>query len=368
MLHVDLPTNDDLRYLAAAEGLTVTIYVPTTPVTPQADADRIAFGNLARDGVQAARDAGLSTADAAALQEALDDLVDDDDFWAHQAHGLAVVATVDRVNTFRLPTPVGPSVHTGDRAHLAPLVAAAAAPRAFIALALSADGARLLESAGDGVALRVPVPDMPVSASDHAGKASINDRSHSGRLVGDEGRNVHLRSYARAVHAAVRPLLHGESEPLVLVATEPLAGMYRAVSTYPHLVADGVDLSADHLDDAAVIQRAAPVADAASNAETDRLLGLLVERQQAGRAALDASTVARAAVQGAVDTLLIDTRAGIGGRVGDDGSLLDGGTDSSVVEDLVRLVVATGGAVRDVPTDRLPNATPVAAILRWASS
>jgi hypothetical protein len=369
MLHVDTPTDDDLRRMAAFGGTaTVSVYLPTTPVTVDADGDRIAFVNLAREALEAvvAGDPPRGVAEAMALH--LDDLADDDDFWAHQARGLAVFAAESGVVTFRLAEPAGPVAYAGLRARLAPLVAAATTPRAFLVLDLSADGARLLECPGDGTGAEVEVAGMPTSASDHAGKASINDRSHSGRLVGDEGRNVHLRSYVRAVDAALRPLLHGQAEPLVLVATEPLASMFRSVSTYAHLSAEGISTSADQLDDDAVARLATPVADRAASEAIAGLVALLDERQNAGRAALDPSTVARAAVQGAVDTLLIDTSVSLPGSVGDDGSLLQNGDAGGVGEDLVRLVLATGGTVRHVPATELPDETPTAAILRWAAS
>ncbi len=39
MLHVDLPTDDDLRRMAAFGGtVTVSVYLPTTPVTADAEA------------------------------------------------------------------------------------------------------------------------------------------------------------------------------------------------------------------------------------------------------------------------------------------------------------------------------------------
>ncbi|MBI1351352.1 MAG: hypothetical protein GC156_09555 [Actinomycetales bacterium] len=369
MLHVDLPTDDDLRQLAEGpDAPTVTVYLPTTPVTASADADRIAFMNLAREGVEALRSAGVSKKEADTIAEELEDLADDADFWAHQAHGLAVIVSPSTTATFRLPETLEPAVFAGDRARLAPLVAAASSPRAFLVLDLSADGARLLESIGDGTGTRVSVPNKPKSAADHAGKSNINDRSLSGRLVGDEGRNVHLRSYVRAVHSAVRPLLHGEREPLILVATEPLASMYRNVSAYPYLLDAGVSLSADHEYDASVARMAAPLAADAIEADTAALVDLLATWQEVGRAALDPATVARAAVQGAVGTLLVDTTVDHSGSVHSDGTLASAGGPGGLVEDLVRLALAKGGSVRHVAAERLPGGTPVAAILRWAAA
>lgn len=367
MLHIDLPSDEDLRWLASLTiDPTISIYLPTTPVTPDAQADRIAFRNLYRDALDAIRATGLRKPHIDAIEEQLDDLVDDDDFWAHQANGLAVFATERGMRTYRLPDSVAPSMHVGTQPFLKPLIEVAKSPRAYLVLALSADDARLLEVTGDGLVERVRVEGMPTSASDHARKASINDRSHSGRLVGDEGKAVHLRAYVRAVDAAVRPLLHGQAEPLVLVATDPLAQMFRSVSTYPHLLDEGVSLSADHEKDAAVAAHAAPVVAKHYADEDTALLDLLKERQNTGRSALEAQGISRAAVQGAIDTLLIDTSVDIAGDIAEDGTIVASDRIGGVTEALTRLVLAGGGTVRHVDAALLPADTPAAAILRWA--
>lgn len=367
MWHVDLPTDEDLRWLASLTiDPTISIYLPTTPVTPDAQADRIAFHNLYRDALDTIRETGLRKPHIDAIEEQLDDLVDDDEFWAHQANGLAVFATELGMRTYRLPEAVGPSMHVGAQPFLKPLIEVAKSPRAYLALALSADDARLLEVSGDGIVERIRVANMPTSASDHAGKASINDRSHSGRLVGDEGKNVHLRSYVRAVDAALRPLLHGTDEPLVLVSTDPLTQMFRSVNTYPQLLDDGISLSADHETDDAVAALAAPVVAAHVDTQTAGLLSLLTERQSTGRAAVEASGVARAAVQGAIDVLFVDTTVDIPGDIADDGTIVASERLGGVTEAAVRRVLATGGTVRHIDASRLPGGNPAAAILRWA--
>ena len=52
------------------------------------------------------------------------DLVDDEDFWAHQSHGLGVITTADGQWTFRLPHRPNAQFHVDDKAHLLQLIAA----------------------------------------------------------------------------------------------------------------------------------------------------------------------------------------------------------------------------------------------------
>ena len=53
MLYVDIPTPADISALAAARGeACVSIYLRTTPLTQQAQADRVELKNLARHALE----------------------------------------------------------------------------------------------------------------------------------------------------------------------------------------------------------------------------------------------------------------------------------------------------------------------------
>lgn len=53
MLYVDIPTSVDISALASHRGnICVSIYLRTTPVTQEAQADRIALKNLAKEAIQ----------------------------------------------------------------------------------------------------------------------------------------------------------------------------------------------------------------------------------------------------------------------------------------------------------------------------
>jgi len=241
MLHVDIPTRADIEWLAESRhpaGL--SIYLPTTPVTQDTDHDRIVLKNLARDGAEELRARGAERKAVEAIEEALDDIVDDDGFWAYQANSLAVFATDMHAATFRLPNRLEQGVHTSDRFFLKPLLRSVTVPQAAFVLALAQGSVRLVEVSADMPAFEVAVEDMPKDAASAAGKASITDRSHSGRIHGSEGQKVRMRQYARQVDQALRGLLAGRETPLVLAAAEPLDAIFRSVNTYPFLAKAGI--------------------------------------------------------------------------------------------------------------------------------
>ncbi|HRK96241.1 MAG TPA: hypothetical protein PK694_07970 [Rhodospirillales bacterium] len=148
MLHVDLPTRSDFESLVARrEPACVSIYLPTTPMTQEAQADRIALGNLSREAQEQLRAAGHRSASVQAIGEQLDDLIDDDAFWAVQARSLAVFATPASLLTFRLANRLAASVEVADRFHVKPLLRAVLADHEGFVLALAQGSVRLVEVA-----------------------------------------------------------------------------------------------------------------------------------------------------------------------------------------------------------------------------
>jgi hypothetical protein len=56
------------------------------------------------------------------VRDVLDDLADDDAFWARQAHSLAVFATPSGARTFQVAYRLSPLVEVSDRFHIKPLL------------------------------------------------------------------------------------------------------------------------------------------------------------------------------------------------------------------------------------------------------
>ncbi len=123
MLHLDLPTDVELSALARRRHpASVSIALPTTPVTPDTAVDRLAFRALALEAIAQLEAIGFGRDAVEALGETFDDLTDDDAFWRFQTHAQVVFATPENLITYRLPTTVEPLVAVSDRFHLEPLL------------------------------------------------------------------------------------------------------------------------------------------------------------------------------------------------------------------------------------------------------
>jgi hypothetical protein len=370
ILPTDIPTRAELdRLLAARDPSSVSIYLPTVP-SSSGEAERIELKNLARDAVRQLEEAGAARGAAAAIDEELADLLDDDEFWRYQARSLALFVTPTTITTFRLPNSLGAMVEVSDRFHLKPLLRAVTFPHTAFVLALSQGGVRLLEIAPELEPAEVKIPELPKDVASAVGKSSIRDRAPSGRLQGSEGQKTRMRQYARQIDQALRPLLTGLDLPLILAATDPMDQIYRSVSSYPHLVATTLPGNPDASSDAELTAAARSLLDDLYAAELQSIQETYALRASQRRASTDIADVARAATYGLVDTVLVDIDEVVPGYVDEDGSVTLDETDDAVnygvVDEIARRVWLSGGNVLAVRRDDIPGQGSVAAILRYA--
>ena len=369
-LHTDIPTRSEIeRLLSARDSSCVSIYLPTSPVTQEAQGERIAFKNLVASALDRLREGGTPKDDVAAIEESLDDLHDDDDFWARQANTLAVFATPAGVRTFRLPNRLVELVKVSDRFHVKPLLRAVSFPQAAFVLALAQGSVRLVEVAADVAAHDVRVPDMPQDVASAVWMDPVTDRFARGRLQGSEGQKVRMRQYARQVDHALRLVLAGRDLPLILAATEPLDAIFRSVNSYPHLAKVGIAGNPEEVSDGDLATAARGVLDQLYAAELAALREVFETRTSQGRGAIELSDVGRAATYGAIDTVLVDIDVDLPGVVDEESGAVtlggDAATEYGVIDEIARRVLLSGGRVVAVRADDIPGGGPAVAILRY---
>ncbi|MDP2357453.1 MAG: hypothetical protein Q8M31_15520 [Beijerinckiaceae bacterium] len=370
MLHVDIPTLPELRSLIGVRAdACVSIYLSTTPQTQHVAGSRISFGNLTKAALEQLDAVDFDKRRRALLQDELTALVEDDEFWRLQAHSLAVLATPESVRTFRLATAIGDTVEVSDRFHIKPLLRAIAFPQHAFVLALSENAVQLVEVFADSQPITVRIPDLPKSASDAVGRASVNNLTQNTRLANAEGQKALLRQYARQVDAALRPVLSGRETPLILAATDPLGPIFRAVNTYPGLLAEGVATSPDRLSEGDLARAAREVLDGYYASEVDAAKALFQTRFGQRRATTDIDAAARAATHGAVEMLMIDIDQALAGTVDDsDGKVsraAEGAKTYDVIDEIASRAILAGAKVLGVRKADIPDEASLAAILRY---
>jgi hypothetical protein len=370
ILHADIPTRAQVdRLLVNRDPASVSVYVPTDPASANVG-ERIELRNLAAEAMNQLRDAGVAKRELAAIEEEVADLVDDEDFWRHQARSLAVFVTPEVLMTFRLPNRLLGAVEAADRFYVKPLLRTVTFPQVAFVLAIAQGSVRLIEVSPDLEPEVVTLPDMPKDAASAAGRSSISDKAPIRRIQGDEGRKLRLRQYARKVDQALRPFLSGLDVPLILAAAEPLDSIYRSVNSYPHLAPGGISGNPERTPDAELAAGARDVLDELYARELRATHELFEQRRSEGRGLVDLGDVARAATFGAVDTLLIDIDQVVPGFVDEETGAVTledtpTGVGYGVVDEIARRSWLSGATVLAVRQDEVPDGASLAAILRY---
>src|SRR5574337_546369 len=308
MLHIDLPTRAQIDQLARYRGRpALSIFLHTTPVPQEAQADRIGLKNLLKAAAEQMRAANVDKRAIVDIEAEVEAVIGDDAF----------CAAPDRFATFRLPNRLTNAVEVSDRFHLSPLIRAVTFPHEAFILAISIGSARLIELTADLPAETVPTPAMPKDFYQALGRSSNLEK---GAMRGAEemSESAMLARYARAVDQGLRDVLAGQEAPLIIAAAEPMASTFRRVSSYPNTASEVIAGSADNAPDHALAAEARKVLDTIYAGEIEAFKALYATRAGQGRATSDLAQAARAATFGAVDTLMIDMDASISGVMDDE--------------------------------------------------
>jgi len=371
LLYTDRPTDTEFRQLDAVRNdICVSIYLPSTPVTRDVAASRITLKNLASQAIDQLHAAGKDKRRIAALEAEFGELADDDVFWTYQADGLAVLATPDRVRTYRLPMAPVETAQVSDRFHLKPMVPLLSASDSGFVLALSQNAVRLIEVT-HGLAAPVTVDSLPKNMSDALGRQFPRDRAPSGRLQGGEGMKVLSTQFCRLIDRALRPVLAGSRAQLLLACVSELAAIYRSTNTYDGLVDDLIAGNPETLADRELAERARPIfAAQAKQLAADRA-ATVRDRSARASASTELADIARAAVRGRIATLLVVRGVGQPGTIDPATGELHvsetpGAGSYDLIDELVGLTVRAAGEVVMVEAGALPGDSPVAALYRYA--
>ena len=284
-------------------------------------------------------------------------LAEDDDAWTEMADSLVVFVTPAGIQTYRLPNNLGEVVEVSDRFHVKPLLRTATFPQAAFVLALAAGSVRLLHLSADGPPEEVNVADLPRDAWDSSGNHVFKER---------EGR------YIRLVERALRPVLNGQSLPLILAATEGVAATFRTVNTYPHLAAERSAGNPETSSDADLAAAARMILDEIYADEVKatkelfdlrRSQGARRDRRLRGRPLGDLRRGRHPLRRHRRIAVRVDRRQPPARSTS---TAEDDATNYGVIDEIARRVYLAGGRVLAVRAGEVPGDGPTAAILRYA--
>jgi hypothetical protein len=379
------PTIDHLASLLTVhESPCVSLFQPTHRHGPENQQDPIRFRNLLRQ-----MEASLGRKDARGVRdlvEKLRALSHDIDFWSHRTEGLAIFGSGERFEVFDLRRPVKELVVVADSFHVKPLIRVLQSASRYQVLCLSRHEARLYE--GDQDALdRVELTNVPATITEALGDELTEPHqtvASYGIGAGKGGREMRHGHGAmrdevdvdadRFFRVIDRGVLENHSRPtnlpLVLAALPEHQARFRRISLNPYLMDDGLLLDPDALSRDELRAQAWWIAE---SSHLDRLSTLVGDHRAARARHLgsdDVQEVARAATEGRVAVLLLESDREIPGRLDPaagevvPGDFASPDTDD-VLDDIAETVLRMRGEVFVVPAARMPATTGLAATYRF---
>lgn len=365
-------------------GPAVSIYMPTHRKGPDVDAQPLrlrAALQQARDLL--AKDDGTSRSDA--LLGTFEGLVGDDEFWRHQADGLALFASSEFARLYRLPASVPELVVVAPTFHTRPLVEFLQAPERYWVLGLSQKDVRMWEGTVNGLT-PVNLETVPTSLREALGFQIEKDRlsMHSsgghgnkpmfhGHGAGKDDTKSELEQFFRKVDAGVHTLLSDEIGPIILAAVDYYHPIYRGISKLENLAPEGIVGNIGDWDPARIHEAAWPIAKAGVDRKIDQALQLWENSYGKGKVEGDVASAARLAVAGRVRLLLTEKGRRIWGRfdpqTGDVEILQEGGVDPGgnavdLIDEIAEKTLQLGGRALTLSPERMPTDTGIGAVLR----
>lgn len=368
-MRLTLPTNEDLTELTKhRDDASVSIYLPSTPVTREVDAVQLALKNAASEAVTQLRGTDTHKKQVDEIAETLEGFQSNREFWRFQAHAMAIFVAPGVVHAYRLANSLQPLVAVGDRFDLGPLLRSVSFTNGGYVLSVAEGRNRLLELSADASPI-----ELELGLSDELDDV-LEDTKYQGRFDrhradGTTGERVERERYARLVQDAVLAHISESTLPLILAASQDLEPAYRAINSYRGLLEHGIEANPEALSVEDLSKRARAILEDHYENKLVQWRELFGTRKANGLATSQLSEVARAATAAGVESLVFDMDSTVEGSIDDTGVVHEASEPDAehygIVGEIAARVLRSGGTVKAVRAADLPDNTPVAAMLRF---
>lgn len=363
-----------------------SVYMPTHRTHPDNVQDSEIFrkliGQFAPVKAKYARDKSIQN-----VFSKFEALADDYQFWQHTKEGLAVFATRDSFDVYRLHMPVQSLAIVADSAHTKPLLKYLQSSDRYHVLVLSTNTAQLFEGNRyqlDEINLsREDIPESMIDALDHelrdlhatlaAYRTATGEKWNAAQNHGLKKTDIDndIEQFFRAVDRGVMARYSISTRlPLILASLPEHQHLFRRLSRNSRLLEEGIKINAVPLSTEALRDAAWQVFEPYYN---KRINDIISEYRQATPKRLGADQldeIVKDAFDGKVATLLLEENRLVRGRIIDRNNVRYAAddTDNSVddmLDDLAELVLQRGGEVWVIPTGKMPSETGAASINRF---
>ena len=363
-----------------------SVYMPTHRTHPDNAQDSDVFKKLVQQFEHVKQEYAGDKA-VQAIFDKFEKLAEDYRFWQHAREGLAVFATRESFDVYRLPRRVQPLAIVADSAHTKPLLKYLQTGDRYHVLVLTTNTAQLYEGNRyqlDEVDLsQQNIPESMIDALDHelrdlhatlaAYRTATGERWDVAQNHGLKKTDIDndIEQFFRAVDRAVIFNYSIPSQlPLILASLPEHHHLFRRVSRNKQLMEEGIKINAAALPQEELRKLAWEVFEPHYNARLNNIIGEFRHATTKRLGADQIDEIVRDAFDGKVGSMLLEEDRIIPGHIIDRENVVYP-TDETrhlvddVLDDLAELVLRHGGEVWIIPKSKMPSETGAASINRF---
>ncbi len=372
--------------MAAGQAPCLSIYMPTHRTHPENLQDLILFKNLVRQ----MKESLLQKYSAGEVQkhlEPLETLADDNDTWSHTFDGLAVFSATGLFKVVGVHKPFEELALVADSFHTKPLRQYLQSRDHFHVLGLTMQDIRLFEGHRHTLtevdltadtpktiteALGYELTDKHTTVASYGGSGGESapmHHGHGGRK--DEAEKDTERFFRVVANTIYEQYSKPSGWPLILAALTEHQSLFQKVNKNPLLLPNGIEINPSSVSPDKLANMAWEIMEPEYNLKLDNLVANFEQARANGKGSDDYKEVAVAAVEGRVDTLIVEADRIIPVRIT---NLVTGNTQKKdmknprvddLLDDMGELVMKMGGEVMVLPAGKMPSDTGLAAIFRY---
>jgi hypothetical protein len=372
--------------LSADQAPCLSLYMPTHRNYPENLKNPIRFKNL----VSKMEESLLQKYSAKEVQEylqPLEALVNDNDVWNYSKDGLAVFSASGLFKVVGLHKSVEELAIVADSFHTKPLRQYLQSVDHFHVLGLTLRDIRLFEGNRHSLTEVELTDDTPKTITEALGDELTEKHStvesyggiggdstpmHHGHGGKKEETEKDAERFFRVVAGAIYEHYSKPSGwPLILAALPEHHNLFQKVNKNPLLLSKGITINPSSVSPDQLAKMAWEIMEPEYNLKQDSLAERFGQARANGKGSDDYKEVAVAAVEGRVDTLIVEADRIIAVRVT---NLVTGNTQKKdlsnpkvddLLDDLGEIVIKMGGQMMVLPTGKMPSETGLAAIFRY---
>jgi len=364
----------------------LSLYMPTHRSHPENLQDPIRFKNLLKQ-LEESLSQKYSSDEVKKYLEPLEALVVDEYLWNHTSNGLAIFSAKGLFKIVGLPVTVDELALVADSFHTKPLLQYMQSTDRYHVLGLSLHDIRLFEGNRHSL-VEIDIPaEIPRTITDALGDDLTDKHStvasyggaggeSSSMHHGHGGRSEETEKDAERFFRVVANTIFDKYSkptglPLILAALPEHNSVFQKVNKNPLLLSKCIAINPTSVSPEKLVKLAWEIMEPEYNLVLDNLVARFEQAKADGKGSDDYKEVAVAAVEGRVDTLIVEADRIIPVRIT---NLVTGNTQKKdltnpkvddLLDDMGELVMKMGGQVMILPTSKMPTETGLIAIFRY---